>query len=329
MDCPLPPFELAAELATADELLADARRLGFPATRRLLTDWVGEGLLDHPTRRSLGQGNGSAKALWSVQQRNLFRVLVARRPASKTIRPLQEIVITLWMRSPLVGRELVPTSQVARAVARWASRQVTRDDARQLASQLLEVFGPVKKRSSLVGDVASYIYNRMYNSSTDEQCLAEIVERAYDDKDLKVPWCDRTVRPATYAYYLSVRIRGMERAKRGPSIESLELARIAYYQSRKEFLDSVQKSGYPADVMLPDEATIRSLTRELITMLGLAEEGSQQDGPAPSVTEAADDRDPAGTRSRLVANGPVRFASASRKGPRPPRVGSGDSTASA
>jgi hypothetical protein len=101
---------------TTEDLLADARAARFPATERMITDWIGLGLLDHPTRQSLGRHRGSAKALYSPNQRQLFVALLDQRNRTtdgqrnvRRVVTLTNIPVWLWLTA---GDSYVPRRQV-------------------------------------------------------------------------------------------------------------------------------------------------------------------------------------------------------------------------
>ena len=137
--------------ATIDELIVDAKSRGFPATKRLIYDWVEKGLLDHPERRTRGSG-GSDKALWSSNQRNLFRILAT----------LCNVPVGMWL---LWGDEYVPVRQVQRALRTWAGNSVkvswttARRQAREIVNTLDASGGSPAQRDGLIEVLAKIGYS--------------------------------------------------------------------------------------------------------------------------------------------------------------------------
>jgi hypothetical protein len=129
--------ESRARYTKADLIqLADEVRLG--ATDRLITDWIGLGLLDSPSKPGAGRGSGSKPGTWSENQKELF-LTVWRKRVEGSIRNLCNIPVYLWL---FWGDHHVPLRQAKRAMATWSSRQnVSADSADVAAKQLLNDFG--------------------------------------------------------------------------------------------------------------------------------------------------------------------------------------------
>jgi hypothetical protein len=101
---------------TIDDLIGDARKAGYTVTRRLVADWVSEGLLDKPTRTGAGRGKGTTKRVFSPGQRELFLDLVKERAKNTRLAPLTNIPVALWLYS---GEDDVPLRQVKRVLKTW------------------------------------------------------------------------------------------------------------------------------------------------------------------------------------------------------------------
>jgi hypothetical protein len=101
---------------TIDDLLKGARKAGYGATRRLVTDWVSQGLLDSPTRRGVGRGKGTTKGVYSANQRQLFMALLQHRAKGSRIAALTNIPVALWL---YWGDTYVPLRQTKRALHTW------------------------------------------------------------------------------------------------------------------------------------------------------------------------------------------------------------------
>jgi hypothetical protein len=124
------------EAGTVDELLADAAGHGYTATARLITDWVSLGLLDRPTRRPRGRGQGSAKGLYPASQRHLFLALLGKRDqGARHVDSLARLPIFIWL---YWGDDYVPTRQVVRALRTWhGGGAATREQAKKSAQRML------------------------------------------------------------------------------------------------------------------------------------------------------------------------------------------------
>ena len=121
-----------------DDLLDAARSQATPTTGRLITDWVGRGLLDKPTARGRGRGKGVERT-WPENQLKLFLVLLNKRREVRHIAALCNIPVMLWL---YWGADYVPVRQVRRALSTYnrplltASGRVARQNARRVVAQL-------------------------------------------------------------------------------------------------------------------------------------------------------------------------------------------------
>ncbi len=128
---------------TIEDLLADARIMGRKATQRMVLDWQSLGLLDYPAAQGgLGRGQGSRKALYSANQRKLFRALLEQRSRNTRVRPLTNLPVYLWL---YWGNDYVPLSQAQRALKTYVKTEgkthakaynPSKERARQLADEL-------------------------------------------------------------------------------------------------------------------------------------------------------------------------------------------------
>ena len=128
------------EPGTIDDLVRDADQAGHLVTSRLITDWVAKGLLDRPDRRPRGRGKGSAKALYTPEQRKLFLTLLGKRSeGAHQIDRLARVPIFLWLYAEQ-GMERVPTRQVVRALHTWLRDCTTnKDRAAELAKKIMHL----------------------------------------------------------------------------------------------------------------------------------------------------------------------------------------------
>ncbi|WP_329321643.1 hypothetical protein [Streptomyces sp. NBC_01262] len=130
------PWEQITEPGTIDDLVADATTAGHRVTLRVVRDWIAEGLLDSPQRRT--KHRGSDKALHTVNQRKLFLLLLDKRQAMPKIPSLAQIPLGLWL---YYGDAYVPTRQAVKALGTWLrdgarNQTVSRDGALRMLAQL-------------------------------------------------------------------------------------------------------------------------------------------------------------------------------------------------
>lgn len=100
---------------TITELVASARASGYQITERTIRDWTARGLIDHPQRRALGRGKGSAQALYDYNQQQLLLALLHHR-SSNDVPNLARIPLALWA---YFGDDYVNTHHARRALATW------------------------------------------------------------------------------------------------------------------------------------------------------------------------------------------------------------------
>lgn len=103
---------------TAVDLIAAAEADGFIPTRRLIRNWIEEGLLDRALVRGRGPGQGVEDGTWSENQRRLFLVVLrlAGRQGTRRNAPLTNVPVWLWL---AYGDHYVPLRQVRRALRTW------------------------------------------------------------------------------------------------------------------------------------------------------------------------------------------------------------------
>jgi hypothetical protein len=132
---------VSAEVAsryTKTDLLDAAQGQDTPATGRLITDWVGLGLLDKPAARSRGRGKGVERT-WPENQRKLFLVLLNKRREVRHIAALCNIPVMLWL---YWGADYVPVRQVRQALETYnrpllaTSARAARQSAQRVIAQL-------------------------------------------------------------------------------------------------------------------------------------------------------------------------------------------------
>jgi hypothetical protein len=202
-----------AEPGIIDELIGDGRKLGFEATKRLIYDWVGLGLLDHPVRRTRGEG-GSDKALWSWQQRNLFRLLASHRSQTKSVAQLAKFPIGLWL---YFGESYVPTSQAARAMRTWAVREANPSmrasfvSARELVKLLDQPDSDPEARRHLVALIAESAHEGTFDRDELLQAVWAVFDSPDEGRVLGV--APLVISPEQFVDFLATRLAGVRVAQ--------------------------------------------------------------------------------------------------------------------
>ncbi len=213
---------------TVDDLLMDAADRKFPATVRMIRDWVSLGLLDHPERRGRGAAHGSDKAVWPWTQRNLFRLLIDKRPQVKGVMPLCNIPVAIWL---WWGEPYVRTAQAQRVLATWAGKvgsiswPTARERARELADFLDDLDASRYQRERLIDALAKTARARRIHQDLHD-ALHEVFDPAGEGRSY-----GSTRFPLTEEHLLELieyRIKGLERAAGPAPLDELERARLLY-----------------------------------------------------------------------------------------------------
>lgn len=168
----------AGEPGAIDDLITDAEAAGHQASPRLITDWVSLGLLDKPARRSLGQGRGSNKALYSGNQRKLLLVLLNHRKNVRSMATIAKVPVALWV---YYGDDYVPLRQARRAIRTWlgdyrASRERAEWAAREMLGQLDNPAATPKACKHLRQVLAHIAYTGELDLTVLEDAITEVFE---------------------------------------------------------------------------------------------------------------------------------------------------------
>jgi hypothetical protein len=141
---------------TRTEMLRAAHQTGFPASDRLLTDWVALGFLGPPTRQGHGPGGGRGQrpGTWPPEQLQLWlQLLDARRQLArqqgmddrrvKRIATLANLPVARWLYDGDAGgvtfaqaQKALTTWKDAHKRGSWASERAARQSARELMDML-------------------------------------------------------------------------------------------------------------------------------------------------------------------------------------------------
>jgi hypothetical protein len=119
--------------STAADLMRAAAAQGTPVTERLIVDWTERGLLDQPRSRGLGQARGREKGSWSWDQRQLFLLLLQKRPPRRSqFAALFNIPVLIWLGW---DDSYVPLRQARRCLLSWHRRlgRTSEKDSRRAA----------------------------------------------------------------------------------------------------------------------------------------------------------------------------------------------------
>jgi hypothetical protein len=164
---------------TIDDLIADAVGRGHQVTARLVTDWVGHGLLDHPARRPKGRGKGSGKALYPRSQRLLFLTLLDKRQQGAVhVRALAQVPIFLWL---YWGEDYVPVRQALRALTTWlGDTRANRDRARQAADSMLGVLDHPSATAAARRELKDVLAEIAYTGRLDRDHLERAVVQVFE-----------------------------------------------------------------------------------------------------------------------------------------------------
>ena len=208
---------------TIDDLVMDAHDRGFPATTRTIYDWVGVGLLDHPQRHSRGSEHGSNKALWPWTQRNLFRLLVDKRPQLKTLTALCNVPVAIWLGW---GETYILTRQVQRALATWAGKapNVSEQTMRRQARQFVDFLDDWEMKASRYQ--RRRLMDALLNSAKERRTdpdLAEALQEVFDPAKAGRTF-GSSLMPLTVDDIIGLiesRIRGLQRAEAPASLNEL------------------------------------------------------------------------------------------------------------
>jgi len=262
------------ESGTVDDLLRDAQSAGHHATRRLISDWVSVGLLDHPKRRGRGRGAGAAKALYSGQQRRLFRTLLARRSEVRHIRTLAQIPVFIWM---YWGEEYVPLRQARRALMTWlgdarVSKDRARRSARELLGQLDHSRATGDARRTMVNLVAEFAYTGRVDLTELRNAVTDVFEPEGKPRALGHPAAALTA--DAVVTLLEARLKAVRKLQDNRvTDEQLVQARDAHRLHMAEYVQLqphfASDSAHAFYGPVTHQTMFDSCCRDLLTVLGL------------------------------------------------------------
>ena len=120
-------------------MLEAASGKGVRISRRLMTDWIGHGLLASPSAPGKGRASGRAQGTWPRPQLELFAALATLRAEGLGVQALCPLPVWYWLTR---GDDWVPLSQARRAFKTWAPgfNIITERQSQAVASRVLAEF---------------------------------------------------------------------------------------------------------------------------------------------------------------------------------------------
>lgn len=264
---------------SVDDLVADARAAGHQISTRLITDWVGHGLLDRPRRRPKGRGHGSGKGEYSANQRRLFLTLLDKRLTSQHIRSLARVPLFIWL---YWGDDYVPTRQALRAFTTWLGDfRVNKAAARKAAQQFLGQLNNPQATSAARRELLDTLTDAAYCGRIDREQLRDAVADVFEPDRSVIHRAIGPVRaPLTtdsIVELIEARLSAAQRVGDGDITEQqLVLARQAHLCHLAEYLNQLPNMAAEAPANLAaafSAPTVQALAdncgTDLLTILGL------------------------------------------------------------
>lgn len=266
---------------TLDDLLAAAAGEEFPATRRLVRNWIEEGLLDRAHIRGHGPSQG-VEGLWSGHQQALFLALLASASRQPTRRnaPLANLPVWVWL---AYGDAYVPLRQVRRALRTWTvpARHPAESSAVSTARSVV---------ASLAHPAAAATARRRFRAllargqAGEDVAHAELVAAArpvIDPFDTGVPRgpAGAAISPQIYGGYVEWMVAGADAVLRDRGGELLpdfvlRRARAIYRESRADY--AARRPGFARDPDLGHlhsdptlDAVVPTACHDLVMCLGM------------------------------------------------------------
>jgi hypothetical protein len=305
---PQPPR--GARSYTVDNLCEIAALKGSRVTRRLVFDWIEQGLLDRTT--VISRGRYGRKGFLPEHQLQLFLTLLQHRrksPHAKKIWGLLNIPVWAWL---WWGDEVVPLRQVKRAVKTWAGvmrRGETMRNAlkaaRAVAGRLGQAPSPKGGRPLLsVSKLAAVIQQGRLDTEAVADALRPVPAT-------RVHGLKLTGRPEMSGEQVIKLISARHDAiihLETIGDEQFEAARKYYRQTYPLYLQSVGGSGSlrgNQDQAVVEES-LNQACLDLITTLGFLRQGAvtvpklrQSAGPEPTSSRVARGQAPSRATKRI------------------------------
>jgi hypothetical protein len=277
------PVEAAPVRVTAEQLIAVAAESGLKASRRLITDWVGLGLLDRPHHPGQGRGEGSKPGTWSLEQAALFVDLLALRQRPQNpighVAALANVPVSGWLWMGEVGG--VPLRQVRRALATWCGRhrsrkQISPNQARKIARAILvQIENPhASKRDR--DTLRQLLETTLRNRTFDAEAILPAVERVFDPHQV-----GRKLGPPDSQFTAEYATRMLHAQATGYialdtfNDQEFEDARVIYLAGRRDYAQAQtrladNRQGSPIRFEQPTyENILNDACRNLLFLLGM------------------------------------------------------------
>jgi hypothetical protein len=259
---------------TGEELAQEGRRLGAKASKRLVDDWAGLGLLDYSAAPGLGRKKGRQIGTWPEAQRQLFLTLLERRKRGEKITALCNVPVWIWM---YWGDSYVPPAQAKRALGTWAGRNQTagwgtaQKTAKQLVTTLAHPKSSAADRRAAIEGIATMATSGNFDRVRVAALLQPVLQPEGTERR-SGPLAD-IVTAQGYAELIQARLRVVDH------LESLDdslfewaryfqITNYREYQRTQPALASDLHFGALASV--PNlEDSFHSACEQLVTLLGL------------------------------------------------------------
>lgn len=252
---------------TMEDLLGAAEEAGYGVSKRLVVDWVSQGLLDQPERKGLGRGKGTT-ATWPEPQRDLFLTILAKRQTVHQVALLCNVPVALWLYE---GDSFVPLRQVKRALATWSglSTSMSWATAQRTARHLLNDLGHPEARLKDQKAFVDAATGMFYRDAFDETALLPLLRTVFDPKQrgLARTYGGLEITPEAYLELMQARwtaVRSLD------TIDNsfFQWARYANLMARKQHQVRLAHLGVTLGEPVPS-AMLNDACRDLVTLLGL------------------------------------------------------------
>lgn len=169
------------EPGTLDDLISDAAAVGLDFNERLARNWHHRGLLGSPTRQPLGRGKGSDPAIYSPEQRALFRAIARNRASKLSLKTLAALPVWAWLHFD----GWVELAQLRRALLTAVGNpRLSGRVARQSAQHLLGVLDHKQGRRGDHGQLRDELIRQLQRGRIDETALLPKVRAVFEPSSI-------------------------------------------------------------------------------------------------------------------------------------------------
>ncbi len=228
---------------STEDLLKYARDAGHPTTRRRITDWVSQGLLDNPSDRGRGQAKGKDYT-WPDSQRALLLTLLDLQSQGRTRHSLLNVPVVTWL---VWDDSYVPQRQTRKAMKSWARRARFAGGAaadRTLPDTLAQLNHPHATKAAR-HDLKDMLRGVAYGRPLDRAKLLERVSRVFDPDDAGVSRGPLgALTPEAFVSIIEMRIDTATR------IVDDDIDNDTYVAARRDFLRRGPLSPYITELII-------------------------------------------------------------------------------